>query len=900
MNLMRYQTLLRSSKTCTDMIAVWIFCAMLFVPASNSYDIPSLGATCRMVDIGVIASDESLFGKMFVESFWNENPRVCEPNTDCLHYNLTEVTVKPRDILDENLNNRLYDTDYDLFVGSFSRGILEFALRSKIPYLVTTSVDLTLENRRESAAYSDDVINIVPFYDGISSALVHFIRTKGSRRIYLMYDINYIEEAQLVLKKLMKLSSISYTEQNALTSALTLPSSSVLISYIADRLIKIKADAVIFFLKPEFRWSSLYHLSSKFPENSRSPLWICGNSQALMTTPDSERSYLQKSSFPVIAFDLSEPSLLWKFDGNKRLSSVESKTAVAVLLPALSSFAVQNFTKLHLSQHLKKVTLPQSDIAGKIGFNNFGIRDTFAIRIIDATKLKQISEWNTEVGPSYASLIGVDPNTILKVAIVLDKPFAFTREGALPVGNGRFSGLVVDIFEKIVEFVKSKYNVRIHYHFIPTTTYGKQLTNGKWSGAIGQLSSGTADIAIGGILKTVDRSIAVDFTTGFTTDSLALLYRPKTMLRGLFFLLRPFHYYVWLLILASIWVGGMWIFILFKCDPMHHDVTHDKRLTMKQSLWYSVSTTFLFSQPFQPQMFSIKSFAALLMVFAFLLFVIYLSNLTALLSAPPTLQTRVRNLQDLLSQTYYNYGYIRDTATEELFVTSHEQTLSQLQRRISDVESTFSKSKMARDKVINEQFVCIGSAYKLGHIAGNFGNCSLRVVPTDIILGELAFALQSGLSHKTVIDESLNHLRSTGQIQDLIEYWFTYSNNCSTSGSGCDGEIPPASLTLTEIAGPCIILAAGVVISFICLAVKSIHTCHVRQKNNYTANGLQVRQRVDSYRKRQSNEGVQLKYISEENSIDLDAEIMTETTATTNERPVSIHEQSSAKPIAKF
>ncbi|XP_037093709.1 glutamate receptor ionotropic, kainate 4-like [Pollicipes pollicipes] len=85
--------------------------------------------------------------------------------------------------------------------------------------------------------------------------------------------------------------------------------------------------------------------------------------------------------------------------------------------------------------------------------------------------------------------------------------------------------------------------------------FGARMPNGSWTGVIGMIVRGEADLAVGDISVTLEREAAVDYTYPFHIEPVSFfMLRPPALPRWLV-LVTPFSNTTWLVLLCSLLVG---------------------------------------------------------------------------------------------------------------------------------------------------------------------------------------------------------------------------------------------------------------------------------------------------------------------------------------------------------
>jgi len=104
----------------------------------------------------------------------------------------------------------------------------------------------------------------------------------------------------------------------------------------------------------------------------------------------------------------------------------------------------------------------------------------------------------------------------------------------------------------MMDFVVQESGLDIQFSFyeVPDGAFGSYV-NGTWSGIVGELASGAADIAFSPLTITSSRITAVLFTSAYLDIGLELLVgKPKQQKADVFSFLRPFRRDLWLCLVA--------------------------------------------------------------------------------------------------------------------------------------------------------------------------------------------------------------------------------------------------------------------------------------------------------------------------------------------------------------
>ncbi|KAF0287418.1 Glutamate receptor 4 [Amphibalanus amphitrite] len=114
-------------------------------------------------------------------------------------------------------------------------------------------------------------------------------------------------------------------------------------------------------------------------------------------------------------------------------------------------------------------------------------------------------EWSVGPGPEWS--VGT-PDRPLRVVAINDSPYLSVQQRS--DGSVTYSGYLFQLWHIIAEELGLSYNISAPL----TDGYGSQTTNGTWTGVIGDLVYGRADLALNWLTATPERAAVVDFLDG--------------------------------------------------------------------------------------------------------------------------------------------------------------------------------------------------------------------------------------------------------------------------------------------------------------------------------------------------------------------------------------------------
>lgn len=123
----------------------------------------------------------------------------------------------------------------------------------------------------------------------------------------------------------------------------------------------------------------------------------------------------------------------------------------------------------------------------------------------------------------------------LRAVTIQQEPFIFYDSSQ--TGNNRFQGFMVDLFNYAIK--EGNLNVTYDMYLVPGKilrkakcvflhedgTFGSRTTEGNWTGVIGELVNGEADVALSPLTITSQRVSAVEFTSAYLDIGLKILIK---------------------------------------------------------------------------------------------------------------------------------------------------------------------------------------------------------------------------------------------------------------------------------------------------------------------------------------------------------------------------------------
>jgi len=379
----------------------------------------------------------------------------------------------------------------------------------------------------------------------------------------------------------------------------------------------------------------------------------------------------------------------------------------------------------------------------------------------------------------------------LTFVTVLSEPYLLIKDTD---DDQEYEGFSVDLAAELGRELGKNLNLKV------VDTYGKyDESTGQWSGMIGELIGGTADMAIADLTITDNRMEVIDFSTPFMKGGITLLHKKPEQFDGsIFSFLDPFNTEVWIVIIASYIV----LALLFLFPRSRYKVEPEPKNNNTASA----------------SVFLLKFITVLYTLF---LLSIYVANLSRFLN-PETNQYPITTAEDLASQVHIKFGAVKSGSTEAFFKQSQESVYEKMWAQMSLNNDVFTKSNKEGIEKVKEQngkYVFLMESTSAEYVLNR--QCDLRTTGglLNIISYGIGLPLKSSLRKQ--INEALLKLEADGVMNKLKLKWWEQKRG----GGACVHNLGHATSfpqTLGSIGGLFVLLVVGLFLIVVGMVVGSV------------------------------------------------------------------------------
>ncbi|XP_067667883.1 glutamate receptor 4-like [Haliotis asinina] len=400
------------------------------------------------------------------------------------------------------------------------------------------------------------------------------------------------------------------------------------------------------------------------------------------------------------------------------------------------------------------------------------------------------------------------------VTSMLSDPYVMKKDGE------GYKGFLVDVLDKVAELVGFNYNIRLS----KDGKYGS-YSNGQWSGMIGEVVRGEADIGLGDVVITRERERVVDFSKPYLSQGLRLLVKkPRRYEPGLGLLLQPFSMECWLSILFALLVVAILFVLISRFNPFKwRQVASDKdprgarhSFGPRESFMFAFSTITLQGYRETPRSLAGRVLAVSWFIFIFFTVVAYIGTTVNFMSVGEGMQPLpFEDIEDLADSGGIQIGMVHHGSVFQTFRKSkmdiYQRVADYVEMQNSFVSSTAEGIERVRRS--HGGFVMIMESLPAEYFAER-KPCDVMVHGKSHFSQGLALFTYQGSDLREKIDDALLTLIEDGTIHLLQRKWW--------KGWFCRpavDEIQPISsaFTFQRLATPFILLVMGAILAVVVL-----------------------------------------------------------------------------------
>ncbi|KAG7201426.1 hypothetical protein KM043_004186 [Ampulex compressa] len=467
-------------------------------------------------------------------------------------------------------------------------------------------------------------------------------------------------------------------------------------------------------------------------------------------------------------------------------------------------------------------------LTGLIKFDTAGFRSNFQLDIVRLTQtgLKRIGLWNSTNGiewlpeanaPKSDLELSLQNKTFI-VLISLSDPYGMLKESAaMMTGNERYEGFGIDIIQELSKMLGFNYTFQEG-----GSVYGSySKKNNKWTGMLGKIIDGEADLAITDLTITAERESAVDFTMPFMNLGISILYRKPTKAPpSLFSFLSPFSNAVWLYLIGSFIFVSLLFFVIGRICPAEWNNPYpcieepevlENQFTLKNSLWFTIGSIMQQGSDVAPIGISTRMMAGTWWFFCLIMVSSYTANLAAFLTIE-TVIPPFSNVEELARKKTIKYGAKEGGSTFTFFKDSNYSTYREMYENMmaNAKDVLVLDNEFGIKKVLEEDYAFMMESSSIEYRMER--ECDVTQVGGLLDAKGYGIAMRKFSPYRHALNTGVLKLQESGMLTELKKKWWTQKRGggkCRETG----GQSQAAELSLENVGGVFLVLSTGVALS---------------------------------------------------------------------------------------
>ncbi|KAI7809663.1 glutamate receptor ionotropic, NMDA 3B [Triplophysa rosa] len=395
----------------------------------------------------------------------------------------------------------------------------------------------------------------------------------------------------------------------------------------------------------------------------------------------------------------------------------------------------------------------------------------------------------------------------LRVVTLVEHPFVFTREvddeGQCPAGqlcldpqtnssevlNQLFReleqtnisslptdirkccyGYCIDLLEKLAEDMHFEFDLYI----VGDGKYGA-WKGGRWTGLVGDLLSGVADMAVTSFSINSARSRVIDFTSPFFSTSLGILVRSKDTAAPIGAFMWPLHWSMWVGIFVSLHITALFITLYEWNSPFGMTPHGRNRIRVfSYSSALNLCYAILFGRTVAsktPKCWTGRFLMNLWAIFCLLVLSSYTANLAAVMVGEKTFE-EVSGIHDVKlhhPSLGFRFGTVRESSAED-YVKKSFPEMYEYMRRFNKPTTPDGVSTLKTDPPQLDAFIMDKAL--LDYEVSIDADCKLLTVGKPFAIEGYGIGLPQNSPLTRNVSEYVSRYKSDGCMDMLHDKWY--------------------------------------------------------------------------------------------------------------------------------
>uniref|UniRef100_A0A3B1JS05 Glutamate ionotropic receptor NMDA type subunit 3B n=1 Tax=Astyanax mexicanus TaxID=7994 RepID=A0A3B1JS05_ASTMX len=389
---------------------------------------------------------------------------------------------------------------------------------------------------------------------------------------------------------------------------------------------------------------------------------------------------------------------------------------------------------------------------------------------------------------------GVTQRVRLRVVTLVEHPFVFTREvddeGQCPAGqlcldphtnssdvlNQLFRdgssgssipseirkccyGYCIDLLEKLAEDMQFEFDLYI----VGDGKYGA-WKGGEWTGLVGDLLRGAADMAVTSFSINSARSRVIDFTSPFFSTSLGILVRSKDTAAPIGAFMWPLHWSMWVGIFVALHITALFLTLYEWNSPFVFSYSSALNLCYAILFGRTVASK-------TPKCWTGRFLMNLWAIFCLLVLSSYTANLAAVMVGEKTFE-EVSGIHDAKlhhPSLGFRFGTVRESSAEDYMKKSFPE-MHEYMRRFNKPTTPEGVSTLKTDPAQLDAFIMDKAL--LDYEVSIDADCKLLTVGKPFAIEGYGIGLPQNSPLTRNVSEYVSRYKSDGYMDMLHDKWY--------------------------------------------------------------------------------------------------------------------------------
>ncbi|VDM42284.1 unnamed protein product [Toxocara canis] len=401
---------------------------------------------------------------------------------------------------------------------------------------------------------------------------------------------------------------------------------------------------------------------------------------------------------------------------------------------------------------------------------------------------------------------------LLKVTSIIERPYVMPKRSL--DGAVEYEGFCVDLLDKLAENLNFDYKLYI----VKDGKYGEPINGtAEWSGMIGEILRGSADMAVAPITVTARRLEVVDFTDPFLQLGISMLMRQpdRATSSSLTSFLWPLSGSVWMYSAFATIGTALSVIIVSLLSPAESA----RQFNITNSIWYLVCILLRAGSGYNCESVSNRVISTVWWSFTLVLIAQYTANFAAVLTVNRK-SMPFNSFEELGNQTEYTFGSILGGSTMQFFKYSRLETFQRIWTRMQNITpSVFVHTNSEGvQRVLKEKYVFLMESASLEYQLTQ--NCNLTRVGT-VVLGSNGYsiALPKGSRWREKLTRQILDFNEKGVMMMLKSTWWKKTPQMEDCGEPVEER---SSLGMEKVSGLFVLLGFGLCVSLLAAICEKI------------------------------------------------------------------------------